>query len=91
MKSARLLLEERDLAWTLVVEPWALAFDVPAHKRVHVEVFDDADHFHLEIADGGAFLAFESGKFQIKIGEAQHDYDFQSRFPVFEGLWQAGA
>lgn len=88
MKSARLILDERDSPWTLVIEPWALAFDVSTGARVHIEVFDDDDPFYLEVADNGMFLAFESPKFQVTVGGVQHDYDFGVRPRMFGDAWK---
>ena len=36
-----------------MIEPWALALDIAAGARVHVEIFDDDDVFHLEISEEG--------------------------------------
>lgn len=82
MKSARLIIEERNEAWTLVIEPWALALDIAAGARVHVEIFDNDDVFYLEISEEGTFLAFESPKFQVTVGGVEHDYDFGAARPL---------
>lgn len=84
MKSAKLMLEERECDWTLAIEPWAVGFDVPAGTRVHVEIFEDEEHFCLEISNDGASLAFQSAKFHVWIGDEQHAHDFGTRC-VFEG------
>lgn len=88
MKSARLVLEGRQRPWALVIEPWALALDVPVGLHVFVEVFDDEDPLHVEISRSGTFLAFESPKFQIRIGDTLHDYNFGARpSGMFDNLW----
>jgi hypothetical protein len=88
MKSARLILGARPTPWRFAVEPWALALDVPADLNVLIEIFDDEDQFHLEVSEAGKFLAFESPKFRIRIGDTVHDYDFGSRpRGMFDNLW----
>lgn len=84
LKSARLILEERESAWTLTIEPWAVAIEVPALKRAYVEVFDEQTPFNLEIAQDGAFLAFESGKFCVMIDGDRQDFDFGQRAFSFD-------
>jgi hypothetical protein len=75
-----LRIEERPEDWTLIIEPWALALDIPASKRVIVELFDVGrdEEFSIDLALNGSFLAFDEDHFNVRIGDDAHEFDFRT-------------
>jgi hypothetical protein len=78
MNFAKLTLVERPHSWVLVIEPWALSFDVEAGQRVTIEIGDQKkdELFELEIAEDGTYLAFPNRHFNVLLGDRRESFVF---------------
>ncbi len=87
MGQVTLRLEHREQPWTLVIEPWALAYDVPPRTPARIDITTTELPCNVDvgdIADGGVFLAFEETEFSVRIGEEVETF----KFPIRPRMYQ---